>query len=91
MVPIFVGVMKMEMHQAVGTSLLIIVPTAFTGVFRYWTAGQVNWKVGLLVAGFACLAAFVGAHFSLSLPAATLKKVFAGFLLVIAIYMLWKG
>lgn len=89
-VPLFHYILKMDMHQAVGTSLAIIVPTALMGAWKHHSSGFVDWRVFLCAVLFAVIGGFVGAKISAKLDIPTLKKIFGVFLLVIAYRMFTK-
>lgn len=90
LVPVFVYLFKMNMHQAIGTSLAIIVPTAFLGALRHQMDGAVLWRFVLITGLSAVAAAFFAAHISLSLDVKILKKLFAVFMMFISLYMFFK-
>ncbi|MBI4431129.1 MAG: sulfite exporter TauE/SafE family protein [Candidatus Omnitrophica bacterium] len=87
-VPLLVFLAKLNIHQAVATSLVIIVPTAAVGAFRHFLAGNVVWKYVFIISLFAMAGGFLGAHIATGLNAAVLKKVFAVFLVIMAVRML---
>ena len=89
-VPLFHYLLKMDMHQAVGTSLAIIVPTALMGAWKHSAHQFVDWKVFLFAVVFAVLGGFIGAQISIGLDAGVLKKVFAVFLLFVAAKMFFS-
>ena len=91
------------MHKAVGTSAAIGVFIAIGGTIGYivsgWTAtglpplslGYVNLIAFVLVGGFAALTAPAGAALAHRLSQRTLKYVFAAFLVVVGLNMIWKA
>lgn len=89
-VPALVYFLSFSQHKAQGTSLgLLILPVAALAVMNYYKKGHVDLKVvGLLAAGFVA-GSFLGSKWALSLPQGTLKKVFAVFLLILSIKMLF--
>lgn len=87
MVPIFHYGLKMDMHLAIGTSLAIIVPTALVGALRHASQNYVDWRVVIFAALFAIVGGFLGAGISMHLDVALLRKVFALFLILVAIKM----
>jgi uncharacterized protein len=87
LVPLFHYVLKMNMHLAIGTSLAIIVPTALVGAGRHATEGFVDWRIFAFAAVFAIVGGFLGAGISLNMDVSLLRKVFAGFLLLVALKM----
>lgn len=89
-VPALVYFLSFSQHKAQGTSLgLLILPVAILGVLNYYKKGYVDPKVvGLLALGFVA-GSFLGSKWALALPQGTLKKVFAVFLLLLSLKMLF--
>ena len=87
LVPLFHYLLKMDMHLAVGTSLAIIVPTALVGAYRHGSGSFIDWRVFLFSTIFAILGGFIGAGISMNLDTVLLRKIFAVFLMLIAIKM----
>lgn len=89
-VPGLVFFLGMSQHSAQGTSLgLIMLPVGILGVLHYYKQGHVDFKiVALLAIGFLA-GSYFGSKIALSLPQETIKKVFAIFMIVIAIKMLF--
>jgi len=87
LVPILLFVFKVEMHQAIGTSLAVIIPTAFFASYVHFQHGNVSIKIVLGLCVFTIIGGIIGANLSSLLPATILKKVFAVFLVLIAIKM----
>lgn len=90
------------MHTAVGTSAAIGVAIAVSGTLGFvisgWgvaglpplSLGYINLVALLLVAVLAALCAPLGAALAHKLDQKTLKYVFAGFLVLVGLNMLWK-
>ncbi len=89
-VPLFHYLLKMDMHQAVGTSLAIIVPTALIGAWKHGASDFINWKIFFFAVLFAALGGFLGAQISVKMDVNLLKKIFAFFLLIVAFRMFFK-
>ena len=89
-VPGLVFFLGMSQHTAQGTSLgLIMLPVGILGVLHYYKQGHVDFKiVAVLAIGFLA-GSYFGSKIALSLPQETIKKVFAVFMIVIAIKMLF--
>lgn len=89
-IPVLIYLFGFTQHAAQGTSLAVLLPPiGLLAAMRYYNAGHVNFKVaGLLAAGF-----FVGAYFgawgATQLNQDLLKRLFGGFLLVIALHMIF--
>jgi uncharacterized protein len=88
-VPALVIIFGLPMKTAVGTSLFVILfPTGLLGVLEYWKAGHIRASAGLWIALGVFLGAYVGALYAASVSQATMKKLYAVFLLAVAIYFL---
>ena len=89
-VPALVYFLSFSQHEAQGTSLgMILLPVALLGVINYYKKGYVDIKaVGFLAIGFIA-GSYFGSKFSLSLPQETIRKVFAVFLLLVSLKMLF--
>src|SRR3989338_10733312 len=90
LVPLFHYLLKMDMHLAVGTSLAIIVPTALVGTFRHASGNFIDWRVFIFSVVFAIIGGFIGAGVSMHLDVTLLKKIFAVFLILIAVKMFFQ-
>lgn len=86
-VPVLVFVFGFGQLEAQGTSLAIILPTAFVAAFIHNRAGRVVWKVVLVTAGVGVLAAVAGANLAIRMDEAILRKAFAIVLALLAIRM----
>jgi uncharacterized protein len=88
MIPAMVYFLGFTQHEAVGTSLAVMLPPigAFAA-YNYYKAGQVDIKVALILAAGFILGSFVSSKLAIKLPENIIKKVFAGLLLFVAIKM----
>ncbi len=73
---------------AFGTSLLVILPTAISGVWRHSQKGAVRWKAAIIMGGYSLLASFGGARLATYLPGNALKIAFGSVALAAGIRML---
>lgn len=89
-VPALVYFLGFSQFKAQGTSLaLLMFPVGILGVIQYYRQGHVDFRiVGLIAAGFV-LGSLLGSRLTLSLPQETVKKIFAGLMIVIAVKMLF--
>ena len=76
------------MKVAVGTSLLVILPTTASGAWRHHKKGAVWWKAAIIMGLCGSVAAFGGATLATHLPGAALKIVFGVVVLASGIWML---
>lgn len=88
LVPILILLMKLDPHQAIGTSLAIIIPTVLVGAYTHHRLGNVNVQLAIIIAVGAVVGAVLGAHVSEALPSLYLKKIFGIVLFIIAIKMM---
>ena len=84
-VPLLMFLKGFDIHRAVGTSFLIIIFTALSSTFFHSRAGMVDWKAAFIVGMFSVLGAWFGTKLSLSLNEVMLQRLFAVFLVVIAV------
>jgi uncharacterized protein len=89
-VPALVYFLAFSQHEAQGTSLgLLLLPVGILGVINYYKNGYVDMRVvALLAVGFV-VGNYFGSKLALSLPQLTLKKIFAIFMILIAVKMLF--
>jgi len=89
-VPALIFLAKSPIKVALGTSLaaIAILPVGLLGVYTYYRHGNLNIKASLLIAGGIFLGAWVGSRLAQIVPAATLQRVFAVFILIMAV-RLW--
>ncbi len=84
------------MHVAIGTSLAIIAINAFTGFFKHLhllsVQGQsLDWKVLGTIALIGAVGSVVGSQFASRIPQATLRRLFAVFLVAMALFILYES
>jgi uncharacterized protein len=88
-IPGLVLITKMPQHTAHGTSLsALLLPVGLLGVLEYSKRQQVNWAYAAVVAVGLLIGAYFGARFAGSIPDATLRKMFGGFLLLVSVKLL---
>ena len=89
-VPALIYFMAFNQVEAQGTSLaLLLLPVAILGALNYYKNGYVDIKaVWLLAIGFT-VGSYYGSKVAMSIPQDMLKKVFAIFLLLVALKMLF--
>lgn len=89
-VPALVLLGGMDIHKAVGTSLMVIALKSFAAFAGHATHVSIDGKLALIVTTAAVLGSFFGAAFAKRVPAEMLRKVFAGFVLIMAGYVVWR-
>lgn len=91
MVPMLTAFYGLTQHQAHGTSLAAIGATAVAGLAVYAWHGQVWWSAAAVMAVTSMLTARLGARLATRTNKHRLAKIFAVFLLLVAIRLLWKA
>jgi uncharacterized membrane protein YfcA len=81
----------LSQHDAIGTSLLAILPTAVVGTWRQHRYGNVRWRAALLIGVAAAATAQGGVFLAESLADRTLRRLFAALLVVIAGQIAWRA
>ncbi len=89
-VPALVLFAGLPMHQAVGTSLMVITLNSGSGLLGHLSHADVPWQLTLSVAGIAIVGSLVGAAVSSRMPAQLLRKIFAWFVLSMGLFILAK-
>ena len=89
-VPAMVLLMGLDQKTAQGTSLaLLLLPLGIGGVFVYYKAGNVRWSYALIMACTFIIGSYLGATFVKNMSTTTVKKVFAVFMIIMAIKYLF--
>ena len=89
-VPALATLFSVAQHEAQGTSLAVILPTALIAAYVHSRAGRVDWRTALLLGTGGIFGGVLGANTALALDAPLLKRMFAIFLVLSALRMLGK-
>ena len=90
-VPLLIGIFHYNPKAAAATSLAALqLPVGLPSVIIYANNGHLNILYAGLIALGILVGAFFGSKLGIKLPSAIFKKVFAVFLLVVAVYMVSK-
>lgn len=81
------GFPDIAMKVALGTSLLVILPTAMSGAWRHNKKKAVQWKTALVLGLCGLGGGLAGSTLATYLPERALKTGFGGLVLAIAIWM----
>ena len=88
LVPLLILFLGYEQHVASGTSLVaLLLPVGLLGAIEYYRAGKLtpeNVKFGFIIALGLFVGTFFGARIAVHLPADTLRRSFAVFLVLVA-------
>lgn len=87
-VPALVALFSFAQHEAQGTSLAVIVPTAIVAAAVHARAKRVDWVMALALGAGGVIGGLLGAWSALSLDGPLLRRMFAGFLVITSLRML---
>lgn len=76
-----------SMHNAATTSQLIMMGTSLAAMLIFNKSKRVDWRLALIIDPPTDIMAFFGGYFSSFFEGTTLKLMFAGFLILISIFM----
>ena len=89
-VPALILFMGFSQKMAQGTSLgILLLPVGLLGVLQYYKQGYIDIKVVLAISFAFLFGSYFGSKIALKLPQDTVKKIFAVFMMLIAIKLLF--
>lgn len=74
MIPLMVGILKLDQHKTHGTSLVGLVFTGVSGAIAYGMKGTVDVTASVLMAATAIVTARAGAHYAHAMTEWKLKR-----------------
>lgn len=87
-IPVLIYIFGFSQHAAQGTSLaFLLLPIGIFGVINYARAGYVNWTFALILAATFTVGSYFGSKWAINLPADTMRRVFAVFIVLVGIKM----
>lgn len=89
-VPVLVLLAQMPVKTAIGTSLLIIAIKSIFGFFGDLSYMPIDWYFLLLFSLFTVLGILCGVYLSRYIPSKNLKPAFGWFILVMAVFIVFK-
>lgn len=88
LIPALVFVFGFSQHQAIGTSLAVMLPPiGLFAAYNYFKAGQVNLTYAIILALTFMVGSYFSSRFAISIPENTLRKIFSLFLVLVALKM----
>ncbi len=90
-VPALVMLVGMPMHQAVGTSLIVITMNSLSGFLGHLTGMTLDIPLILIFIAAGVIGTFAGARLGKRLDATLLRKAFALFVIGLAIFLLYDN
>jgi uncharacterized protein len=91
MIPALVYFLGVDQHTAQGTSLAVMLtPIGLFAVDNYYKDGQVNIWYAVIIAITFMIGGYFGSKIVLNLPEQLMKKVFAVFLILVALKLIFS-
>ena len=90
-VPALVMLVGLPMQMAVGTSLIIIAMNSLAGFLGHAGDGSFNMTLTVIFTVAGLVGTFAGARLNKRLPAGRLQKVFAWFVIALALFLLYDN
>ncbi|MFA6431759.1 MAG: sulfite exporter TauE/SafE family protein [Candidatus Margulisiibacteriota bacterium] len=89
-IPSLIYFFKMNQHLAQGTSIaVLLLPIGILAAMRYYQAGNVDIRFAVFLALGFVFGGYFGANFAHLASAELLRKIFAVYLIVIAVQLLF--
>ena len=92
-IPVLVLLCGFEQKSAQGTALAVMVPMTLVGAIRYWKNPEIDMSlmIILLIVSGALVGVLAGTELASRLPNEVLRKVFAIFLVIVAVKMFFAS
>lgn len=89
-VPALVLILGMSQKMAQGTSLAVLsLPVALIAAFNYHKAGYTDWKIALMMVVTFVIGGYLGSKLVVGMDMSIVKKLFAMFMIVLAVKYLF--
>lgn len=90
LVPALVYIFGLSQHQAQGTSLgMLMLPVGILAVMQYYKQGFVDYKLVAFIAIGFVVGGYLGGKLAVNIPETLIKRVFALFMIAVAVKMLF--
>ncbi|MBS1724844.1 MAG: sulfite exporter TauE/SafE family protein [Armatimonadetes bacterium] len=90
-VPFLVLALGYSQHKAQGTSLVaLLAPVGILGLIEYYKRGEADLKSGAFVALGFVVGAWGGSKTAVQLPEEAMRRTFAGFLVLLGLYLFFQ-
>jgi len=91
MIPAMVYFLGVDQHTAQGTSLAVMLPPiGLFAAYNYYKEGQVNFWYAVIIAISFMVGGYFGSKLALTLPEQLMKKIFAIFLILVALKLIFS-
>ncbi|MCM8833233.1 MAG: sulfite exporter TauE/SafE family protein, partial [Candidatus Omnitrophica bacterium] len=89
-IPLLYIFLKIPIHYAIGTALIVILFNSISGSIAYIIRNLVNLKIGLLLSITSVIGAQIGAKIGIKTPKNKLRKSFSIILIISGFSVLFK-
>lgn len=90
LIPALIYIFKQSQHLAQGTSIAaLLAPVGLLAAIKYWQTGNVDVRIAAILAVGFLIGGYFGAVFAQPVPDDLLRKLFAGYLIVISLQLLF--
>ena len=90
LVPALVYIFGLSQHQAQGTSLgMLMLPVGILAVMQYYRQGFVDYKLVAFIAIGFVVGGYLGGRLAVNIPELLIKRLFALFMIAVAVKMLF--
>lgn len=90
LVPVLLFIFQLPIKEAIGTSLCIIVLTAFSGIIVHWKEKQVHLKLAVVMTLTGVIGAQLGSYLNKIIPDNIIKLIFT-IVVIIFGFKMWIG
>jgi hypothetical protein len=91
-IPALVVLSGFTQQRAQGTSLVaLLAPVGILAFVEYYRKNEADFKAGLIIALALFVGAYFGARVAVHLPEVVMRKSFAGFLGIVAVWMFFRS
>jgi uncharacterized protein len=91
MIPALVYFLGVDQHTAQGTSLAVMLPPiGLFAAYNYYKEGQVNIWFAVIIAISFMVGGYFGSKLALNLPETLMKRIFAIFLILVALKLIFS-
>ncbi|MDD2387396.1 MAG: sulfite exporter TauE/SafE family protein [Bacteroidales bacterium] len=89
-IPALIYIFGMTQHQAQGTSIgLLLLPVGILAFMNYYRAGYINVKFVLILAAAFVVGGYFGSKLAINVANINLKRIFAVFVILVGVKMLF--
>ncbi len=85
-IPLLAIVLNMGQQMAQGTALIMVLPAVLLTLYKYNQHSRLNFAAAVIGGSSSFMSTWAGARLALNLPSSTLRVIYAGFVLLMALF-----